>query len=239
MADDKLLLGHRDSEWLGCCPDIEGDVAFSSIAQDEVGHATFYYQLLHQLGEDDPDRLAFGRDASKWRNCMLVERENDDWTYSITRHLFFDQFDQIRLQAMCTSSYEPLQHGVKKMIREEYYHLLHMKTWFKQLGRAGGVATQKLQQAIEKLWPDVNGMFSFAGIEEDLLRFELIQLTPTEMRVKWEAEMKALFQQANMSWPGEFPQLKHDGRKGEHSAALKTLLLTMGEVYQSEPSAKW
>ena len=45
-ADDELVMGHRESEWLGMAPEIEEDVAFGSISQDEVGHALFYYNLL-------------------------------------------------------------------------------------------------------------------------------------------------------------------------------------------------
>ena len=38
-ADDELILGWRDSEWTGIAPSLEEDVAFSSIAQNEIGHA--------------------------------------------------------------------------------------------------------------------------------------------------------------------------------------------------------
>jgi ring-1,2-phenylacetyl-CoA epoxidase subunit PaaC len=39
FADDELVLGWRDSEWTGVAPFLEEDVAFSSIAQGEIGHA--------------------------------------------------------------------------------------------------------------------------------------------------------------------------------------------------------
>ncbi len=37
MADDLLILGHRNSEWTGLGPLLEEDIAFSSMAQDKIG----------------------------------------------------------------------------------------------------------------------------------------------------------------------------------------------------------
>src|SRR6266705_2351689 len=45
IADDELILGWRDSEWTGIAPFLEEDVAFSSIAQNEIGHARALYEL--------------------------------------------------------------------------------------------------------------------------------------------------------------------------------------------------
>ena len=45
LADDELILGWRNSEWTGIAPFLEEDVAFSSIAQNEIGHARALYQL--------------------------------------------------------------------------------------------------------------------------------------------------------------------------------------------------
>ncbi|HYU57528.1 MAG TPA: Phenylacetic acid catabolic protein, partial [Actinomycetota bacterium] len=43
LADDELIIGHRHSEWTGWAPHIEEDLAFSSIAQDEMAHARLLY----------------------------------------------------------------------------------------------------------------------------------------------------------------------------------------------------
>ena len=140
LADDELCLGHRDSEWLGVAPDIEGDVAFSSIAQDEVGHAVFHLERLHELGEPDPDFLAFSRGPTERRNAVLVERPNGDWAQTILRHFLYDVFDDVRAESLLASSYRPLAQGMAKIRREEYYHLLHLKMWvirFRPGGRGG------------------------------------------------------------------------------------------------------
>jgi len=59
MADDQLIIGHRNSEWTGLGPMLEEDIAFSSMAQDKVGQSLALYELLHELGESEPDIVAF------------------------------------------------------------------------------------------------------------------------------------------------------------------------------------
>src|SRR5690606_28335824 len=108
----------------------------------------------------DSDRLAFGREANRRRNAVVLERPNGDWAYTIARHFFYDVFDQIRLEALSTSGYVPLAHGVTKIRREEHYHLLHMRLWFTRLGSAGGEAEARMRRAIRDLWPDIGGLFS-------------------------------------------------------------------------------
>lgn len=239
LADDELTLGHRDSEWLGLCPDIEGDVAFSSIAQDEVGHAVFFFDLLHELGEEDPDSLAFGRGSKERRNAVLLERGNGDWAYSIARHYFYDVFDDLRLQAIADSSYQPLAHGAAKIRREEYYHLMHMHLWFTRLGKAGGEAKERLEKAVRGIWPELGGLISFGLHDQDLLHHGIISFDSRELRRRWTSRMEAAFSEASLKWPGEIPEPLLDGRNGEHSEDLDHLLSTMTEVYRLDPAANW
>jgi ring-1,2-phenylacetyl-CoA epoxidase subunit PaaC len=86
LADDELILGQRDSEWTGHAPILEEDIAFSNIAQDEIGHALVWYTILHEhLGQPQPDRLAFWREARDFRNATLVELPKGDWAFTIVR----------------------------------------------------------------------------------------------------------------------------------------------------------
>ena len=58
VADDEFVIGFWDSEWTGIAPMLEEDVATSSIAQDEIGHARALYDLLATITElADPDLL--------------------------------------------------------------------------------------------------------------------------------------------------------------------------------------
>ena len=99
-ADDELMLGHRDSEWTGVAPQLEEDVAFSSIAQDEIGHAALVYGLVAGLTGDDADRLALRRPVEEYRHAALLEQLNGDWAFTIARHLFYDLADARRTGAL-------------------------------------------------------------------------------------------------------------------------------------------
>ena len=90
IADDQLILGHRNSEWTGFGPLLEEDIAFSSMAQDKVGQSYAIYQMLHQLGEQEPDTVAFMRNANQFHNCQLVELPNGEYDFSLIRHFLFD-----------------------------------------------------------------------------------------------------------------------------------------------------
>ena len=68
LADDELILGWRNSEWTGIAPFLEEDVAFSSIAQNEIGHARALYELAARELGTDADALAFDRSVDEYRS---------------------------------------------------------------------------------------------------------------------------------------------------------------------------
>ena len=108
MADDLLILGHRNSEWTGMGPLLEEDIAFSSMAQDKIGQSHALFQILQQLGEQAPDTVAFTRNAEQFHNCILVELPNKEYDFGLIRHFLFDTADALRWKALTASSYEPL-----------------------------------------------------------------------------------------------------------------------------------
>src|SRR4030067_374649 len=97
LADDELVLGHRHSEWTGFAPDIESDVALSSVAQEEIGHARLFYERAGDLLGGTPDDLAYGRAPDGFRNAVLVERPHGDWGVTIVRMFLSDRAGAGRL----------------------------------------------------------------------------------------------------------------------------------------------
>lgn len=248
LADDELVVGHRDSEWLGLAPHIEEDIAYASIAQDEIGHANSFYRLLEELGEGRADDLAFLRPASARKSAILLERPNGagsylenpdfDWGYTIARRLAYDLFDSIRLDVVIRSSYEPLAHLAAKIKREERYHLLHHITWFKRLAQGTEESRQRLSAGIAQMWGDVGGLFTLGGVATS----PLFPATTTELIDRWTGELRPLFEAVDLPWPAPMlmrPPLGLDGRRGQHTEALAALLETMGEVYRAAPGATW
>src|SRR5207248_6066535 len=100
MADDELILGWRDSEWTGIAPFLEEDVAFSSISQNEVGHARALYEIAARDLGVTADELAFDRKPEEYRSAPLVERREPDWARTIARHVLYEAADEIRVQAL-------------------------------------------------------------------------------------------------------------------------------------------
>src|SRR5688500_18914074 len=116
MADDALIQGHRNSEWTGIGPIMEEDIAFSSMAQDKIGHAQALYQILHeQFGMSEPDVLGFQRKETEFKSCQLVELPIGDYAFSLVRHFFFDHADALRYEMLAQSSFQPLANLAKKI----------------------------------------------------------------------------------------------------------------------------
>src|SRR5215471_16608308 len=133
LADDELLLGHRDSEWTGHAPILEEDIAFANLAQDEIGHAALWYGLLRNLDGSDPDRLIFFREPGAFRNAQLVELPKGDWAFSMLRQYLFDAAESVRLPLLAVSTHRPLAEAAAKIRPEELYHLRHTQAWIQRL----------------------------------------------------------------------------------------------------------
>ena len=165
LGDDELVLGHRHSEWTGYAPHMEEDVAFSSIAQDEIGHAAAYYSIAAGVTGTSPDALAFGRDPGEYRNAIICERPNGDWAYTLARHWLYDTADDVRLAALEESSHAGLAALAHKIRREERYHLIHADTWLKRIVRGPVEGRTKLIDAVAGAYVEALGLFE--PIEEE------------------------------------------------------------------------
>lgn len=160
LADDELMIGHRNSEWTGVAPILEEDIAFSSMAQDELGHAQAYYTILHDhLQQDVPDRLAFLRDADDFRSAHLAEMKRTDWATALMRQFLYDTVEHIRLEVYPDHPFKPLAELARKIRGEEKYHLMHAQMWVGKLGKATDESREKLQAALDELWPYALGLF--------------------------------------------------------------------------------
>ncbi len=155
IADDELVVGWRNSEWTGIAPALEEDVAFSSIAQNEIGHARAIYQLL----ADDADALAFDRQPDEYRCAPLVQlRLVPDWARTIARHVLYERADELRIARLETSSDRDVAGLAAKIAREELYHRLHAQLWAERLRDE-----PRYRQALAELWP-----YAVALLDEEL-----------------------------------------------------------------------
>jgi ring-1,2-phenylacetyl-CoA epoxidase subunit PaaC len=133
IADDELILGWRDSEWTGIAPFLEEDVAFSSIAQNEIGHARALYELAARDLGTTADELAFDRRPEEYRCAQLVELRLPGWEHTIARHYLYEEADAARLERLKQSDDAELAGLAAKIDREELYHRMHAQMWFDRL----------------------------------------------------------------------------------------------------------
>jgi ring-1,2-phenylacetyl-CoA epoxidase subunit PaaC len=153
FADDELVLGWRDSEWTGIAPYLEEDVAFSSIAQGEIGHARALYELVARELGGDADALAFDREPEEYRCGPLVERHLvGDWAGTVARHWLYETADAVRLATLMESDWPELASLAAKMDREEVYHRMHAQMWAERL-RSSEEGRARFEASVVELWP--------------------------------------------------------------------------------------
>lgn len=239
MADDQLILGHRNSEWTGFGPLLEEDIAFSSMAQDKVGHSLALYTLLHQLGENEPDTVAFTRNAPQFHNCVFVELPNQEYDFSLIRHFLYDSAEALRFEMLTASSYEPLAQVAKKIRAELRYHTLHAKTWINQLGSATEESVSRLQKSLDYAFPYALGIFEQSPYESDLIA-QRIFAGESVLKEQWLAKVEEMLAKTSLQMPDwKVIQPITGGRIGKHSEHLQPLLDEMSEVFRIDPTAEW
>jgi ring-1,2-phenylacetyl-CoA epoxidase subunit PaaC len=153
IADDELIVGWRDSEWTGIAPTLEEDVAFSSIAQNEIGHARAAYELAARDLGTDADALAFDRRPDEYRCAPLVELRLLEWAPTIARRYLYEAADAVRLEALIAGDDPEVSSLATKIDREEAYHRMHAELWHQRLRDE-----PRYRDALERLWPYSLGM---------------------------------------------------------------------------------
>src|SRR4029078_553032 len=171
MADDEFVIGFSDSEWTGIAPILEEDVAMSSLAQDELGHAQPLYHLPAQPRDDgkDVDAIAYDRTPDEYRHARLLDHGRGDWAMTIARRYLYDTADAARLEAIAASSFTPLRELVDKIRREERYHVMHATAWFERLADRDGEPRNRLLAALDELAPDAATVFTPLDDEASLV----------------------------------------------------------------------
>lgn len=238
IADDQLIIGHRNSEWTGMGPLLEEDIAFSSMAQDKIGQSLALYTILHNLGEPAPDTVAFMREASSFRNCIFVELPNGEYDFSLVRHFLYDTALAIRFDMLTDCSYEPLAQLSNKIRGELKYHTMHASTWIRQLGSATTESVSRLQSSLDRSLPYALGMFEPSPYE-DALKNEGLFAGEQMLQARWQERISDILAQTQLGIKSWDVQPVTGGRAGKHSEHLQPLLTEMSEVFRIDPTAEW
>lgn len=234
LADDELILAHRNGEWVAHAPILEEDIAIANLAQDELGHAQTWLELRSALDGCDPDKLAFFRNARQFRNVQLCELPRGDWAFTMMRQCAFDAYEALWLEAAQQSKYEPLAQAAGKMLREEKFHLQHSAAWLERLGLGTGESRQRLESALPQVWSAAGQLFEASRADRTL---QAAGITPDleAVRERWLALMDTILERAGFERP-DAPPLRLE--RSHHTENLVFLLSEMQSVAREFPDAQ-
>ena len=239
LGDDRLVLGHRLSEWCGHAPILEEDIALANIALDLIGQGSLY---LHLAGEVEgkgrsEDALAYFREAIEFRNLLIVELPNGDFAFTILKQFLFDAFSFHLLQQLEINTHAELGGIAAKGYKEVRYHLRHSSEWVQRLGDGTDESHTRAQRALDELWRFTGEMFETDEVDERLLAAG-IAADVKAIEPKWHAMVSDVLSRATLKIP-ENVAMMSGGRRGRHTEYLGHMLSEMQIVARSHPGAEW
>ena len=237
MADDELIVGYWDSEWTGIAPILEEDVAMSSLAQDEIGHARALLGLLGELRAEDPDALAYDREVEALRHCRLVDHPRTDWAFTIARRYLYDEADAIRLEALADSTFRPLAELVAKIRREEVYHRMHASAWLRRLADDAGEGRSRLEAAWLALLPDAATVFTPLTDEARLVAAGVMAASNDVLEARWRQAIGGTCRELGLTVPG--PAADPASGRSSHGDGVRWLWGQATMVRRLDPEAAW
>jgi ring-1,2-phenylacetyl-CoA epoxidase subunit PaaC len=241
IADDKLVLGTRNSDWTGLGPILEEDIAFSHLAQDEMAHAQALYEFIGEMNGGRADDIALGRPQHEYRCASIVEVPDEfNWATAISRQFFCDHFDALRFARLSASNIKPLADLARRIAAEEAVHVEHSDSWMQRLGRAGGEARSRLQKALDALSPLALRLWEQVEGEDALAAADAYPREASTDFNAWRDALSRIASPVHLKLDLQTPApAGRGGRRGVHTEHLKPLLDEMCEVYRTDPGAAW
>jgi ring-1,2-phenylacetyl-CoA epoxidase subunit PaaC len=239
LADTALVLGHRLSEWVGHAPVLEEDLAFGNMGLDLIGQARSLYSYAGQVegaGRDE-DALAYLREATDYRNILLVEQPNGDFASSMVRQLLYAAWAHPFFTALARSKDATLGAIAAKAEKEMAYHLRHAAEWTIRLGDGTGESHARAQAAVDELWPFTGEMFEVDPVERALIEAG-VGPDPAPLKATWDRTVGDVLAEATLARPRD-GWMQSGGRSGRHTESLGHLLADLQFMQRAYPGATW
>ncbi len=240
LGDDRLVLGHRLSEWCGHGPILEEDIALANISLDCIGQANLWLELAGETeGRNrSADDLAYFREAIEFRNLMLVELPRGDFAFTMARQFLFDCFSHSLMESLSGSAHSGVAAIAAKCLKEDRYHLRHSREWVLRLGDGTNESRSRLQDAFDRLWMYTGDIFQADGVDERLLSQGIAADLQT-LQPEWRRAVGAVLEEATLEAPSQDQYMTSGSRGGVHTEHLGHLLAEMQILTRSYPDAKW
>lgn len=244
LADDEFVVAERYTEWQVKGPTLEADIAVANIAQDELGHARLWYDLLEDFGYDQVD-LIWEREPDTFRHATLAELpfEGGDWADCVVRGYLYDTHEHLRLRALEETTYPRIADRVGKVRGEEHYHREHAQNWLERLSESAD-GRQRVQQAVDRLFPHALTLFEPTDHEEAIVDTGIRPDPIADLRTEWRDIVSGFLAGLGVDVPvadvGELLPDAH-GRDGTHTDAWQSLYdeftFTYRQLGRSEATA--
>jgi ring-1,2-phenylacetyl-CoA epoxidase subunit PaaC len=243
LADDDLVMGHRESHWIGVAPSLESDIAFSGISQDEINHADVWYQLLTGGDRAEVDRLGLGRRPEEYRHAVLVERPPGDFAHTLARQFLYDHADVVRLAALTESADAEVAAIARKLAHEERYHVEHADAWFWRIARGGAEPARRLHDALAATWPEALWLFEPTPGEDAIVTDGVLPAPARELMGRWLEIVGAMLDEAGYGDVAVVPDglfTVPGGRNGVHTRDwTEDVWPEMTDLYRRFEGATW
>ncbi|GAA6163621.1 phenylacetate-CoA oxygenase subunit PaaC [Pelagimonas sp. KU-00592-HH] len=240
QGDNTLILGHRVSEWCGHSPILEEDIALANTALDLIGQTQMWLGYAAEVqGEGkSADDLAFLRDAWDFRNVLLTELPNGDFGQTLLRQFLFDAFQSVLMGRLMKSSDETVAAIAAKASKEVAYHVERSADTVVGLGDGTEESHNRMQAALEYLWPYVGEMFESDDIDAAMAEAGIAP-DPAGLREEYDALVGKVLTEATLDIPAAKYAHK-GGRTGYmHTEHLGHLLATMQWLQRAYPGCEW
>lgn len=239
LADNSLILGHRNSEWTGHGPILEQDIAVSNIALDLVGQSRHFYQYAATIkGEGaTEDTLAYFREVRDFKNCLLVELNNGDWAKTILRQFLFSAYQFFLYEKLKNSSDATIGAIAQKALKETTYHLRWSAEWVIRLGDGTEKSHGLMVNALTDLWP-FTGELTQPVTYELALAEEGITIDPASVKDNWLKKVTDVMEEAQLKIPVN-AWMQTGGKEGMHTEHLGYILAEMQYLQRAHPGCEW
>lgn len=241
LGDDALVFAQRLAAWCSNAPELEDEMALANIALDLLGQARM---LLTRAAAADPslrpadvpahvpdeDALAYFRDERDWRNVRLAELDDHrDFGECVARLFVLSTWRLAVLSRLRTTADPVLAAIATKAVAETTYHREYAAGWVVRLGDGTDVSHERMQDAVERVWPYVDELFVDAGDGGDVRR-------------EFDAVLGQVFAAATLQVPNAAPRAGVAGRRGRdgvHTEAMGFLLAELQSVARAHPKGTW
>lgn len=239
IADNSLILGQRLGELCGHGPNLETDIALTNISLDLLGQTRNYYQYIANLqGEGKTeDDIAFMRSEREYLNVLLVEQPNNHFGFVMARQFYFDVFHLLLMENLQQSKDETLIAIANKGIKEVSYHLRFSSDWVMRLGDGTSESHEKMQEAIDGLWPFTDELFHLTDADKQMVE-EDIGVDVSTLKEAYYKKVSEVLTEATLSVPEE-KYFQKGGKQGIHSEHMGFILADLQYMQRTYPNMKW